>query len=517
MKFRAKPISFEAGGKGVVILNKADVETLGIHVLDRVFITKDKKTLIAIVDVTEKFAEQGVAVTNSELNKFFKLKLGDEIEIVPAEAPESVKFVKQKITGARLDASKIRAIVQDVVERHLSEIELSAFVSALEIYGLSMDEAEGLSNAMVETGKQFTIPGRVICDKHSIGGVPGDKTSLIGVPIIAAAGLTIPKTSSRAITSAAGTADRMEVLAPVDLSIDEIKKVVKKTNGCLVWGGSLELAPADDVFIQVEYPLGVDPLLLPSIMSKKRAVNARYVIIDIPTGRGAKIKTTGSAYSLASDFRELGRRMGMEVACTITFGEQPIGKAIGPALEAREALQTLEGKGPPDLIEKVTQVVGTLFDLVGKNRIEGKKHAMNILKNKKALRKMREIIGEQGGNPKIKASDIKLGKKNVSVRSKKSGKVLWMKNAEIAAIAREAGTPKDKGAGILFNKKIGDSVKKGEKTLTIYAENTRKLNNALKMVGEMEPVIVDKRIENRMLTGIFPTEIPHRRIFMLER
>jgi len=517
MNLKVRPIGFEAGGIGVVMLNKADVTEMGIHVLERVVLKKNGKSLIAIIDVSEKFIEKGSVGTNSEVTKFFNFKHGEVVEVVPAEAPESVRYVRQRINGIRLDQRKMMEIVKDVVERHLSDIELSAFVTSLHDHPLSMDEAEGLSRAMVETGKQLKIKGRMICDKHSVGGIPGDKTSMVGVPIIAAAGLIIPKTSSRAITSPAGTADRMEVLAPVELSIEEIYKVVKKTNGCLVWGGALDLAPADDIFIRIEHPLGIDPLLLPSIMSKKKAVGAKYVVIDIPTGRGAKIKTIGSAYSLASEFRDLGKRMGMEVACAITYGEQPLGYGIGPVLEAREALMTLEGKGPFDVTEKVASVVGTLFKLTGRDKKDGKKLALDILKSGKALKKMKEIIEAQGGDPKIKSSDIVLAKKTAQIFSERSGRVLWMKNAEIASIAKELGAPQDKTAGILLNKKIGDPVKKGELLMTLYAENARKLSNGLKMAEESEPTIVDEKVENRMLMGVAPDKMSHRKTFILER
>ena len=168
--------------------------------------------------------------------------------------------MRAKIRGERLREDEIKSIVKDVVERHLSDVEIASFVTALHIRGLSMSEIEALSKAMVETGKTLKLNKSPILDKHSIGGIPGDKTTILIVPIIAAAGFIIPKTSSRAVTSPAGTADRVENLCPVNLTIEEIKEVVNKTNGCMVWGGALELAPADDLFIQVEYSLGNRPI-----------------------------------------------------------------------------------------------------------------------------------------------------------------------------------------------------------------------------------------------------------------
>ena len=311
---------------------------------------------------------------------------------------------------------------------------------------------------MISTGKTLDFGPGPILDKHSVGGIPGDKTSMLVVPIVAAAGFTIPKTSSRAITSPAGTADRVETLCPVNLSIKEIKEVVKKTNGCLVWGGSLELAPADDLFIQVEYPLGIDPMLLPSILSKKKAIGATHVVIDIPTGMGAKIKTRTEAYTLASDFVDLGKRLGLNIQCALTFGEQPLGCGIGPALEAREALTTLMGGGPPDLREKAVSLASMLFEMVGVENPRGM--AEEMIDSGKAMKKMREIIAAQGGNPSVKPEDLPVGPESAVVRSDDAGKVLWLSTDDIVRIAREAGAPKEKGAGVVLHAKLGGNVHK---------------------------------------------------------
>ncbi len=516
MKLTAKPIDFETGGLPVIILHQHDAESLGLHSSDRVRVKCRERELIAILDITEKMASPGEIVTNYEVNKALNLKLGNVLEVEPAGTPESVVFVKEKIRGGRLTREKINSIIEDVVEKHLSQVELTAFVSALEIHGMSMDEIEALSRAMIRTGKKINFGAKIV-DKHGIGGCSGDTTSMVLVPTVAASGLTIPKTSSRAITSPAGTADKMEVLAPVEFSLTEIRKIIKKANSCLVWGGTLELAPADDTFVRIEYPLGIDPLLLPSIMSKKKAMGSDYLVVDIPTGRGAKIKTVGQATALANDFIEIGKRLGIEVGCGITYGEQPIGYGIGPALEAREAIMTLQGKGPKDLVEKVTQLSGILFDMVGKNTTDGKAYALRLLKSGKAYKKMQQIIEAQGGNPKVKPSDMPLGKKKIDFKSTNSGRVLWSKNAEIAAIAREAGAPKDKGAGLLIKKKNGDSVKKGETLFTLYADSTRKLNSALKLAKRYEPIIVGKSYEEKLLLSKVPAKTPHSKIFMLER
>ncbi len=347
---------------------------------------------------------------------------------------------------------------------------------------MTLNESIGMSKAMIATGRSLKFSGTVV-DKHSIGGVPGDKTSMLVVPIIAAAGLTIPKTSSRSITSPAGTADRMESLAPVNLGYEEIKKVVKKTGGCLVWGGAVDLAPADDLFIRIEHPLDLDPLLLPSVMSKKKSVGCKYLVIDIPTGPGAKMKNKEEAEKLARNFIELGKSLGIKVDCGITRGDQPIGYAMGPGLEAKEVLLTLHDFGSKDLIDKATSIAGLLLGMVGKGN---QKTAEELMRKGKVEKKLREIIDAQGGNPKIKPDDIKVGPHTFKVKSKASGIVSGISNRALVEICQAAGTPNDKGAGILLNKKINDSVKKGDVLFTIYAEKSYKLNAAVKVAKTKE-------------------------------
>jgi AMP phosphorylase len=299
------------------------------------------------------------------------------------------------------------------------------------------------------------------------------------------------------------------------LSTSEIKSVVKKTNGCLVWGGSLELAPADDLFIQVEYPLGIDPMLLPSILSKKKAIGATHVAIDIPTGMGAKIKTRQEAYTLASDFVDLGKRLGLNIQCALTFGDQPLGYSMGPALEAKEALTTLMGKGPPDLREKAVSLASMLFEMVGAKNPRG--IAEEMIDSGKAIKKMREIIEAQGGNPNIEPDAIPIGPKHAAVHSDKAGKVLWLSTDDLVRIARMAGAPKEKGAGIVLHSKLGDSVHKDGVVLEIYAERSSKLNAAVELANKLSPIVLSKKPEEKMVLDLIPEKATHEKSFMLDR
>jgi len=513
MQLKARILKIDAGGKNIVILNKEDSEELGIKSLARVKLSFGNRRITAIVNVSEKIVKKGWIGIYDEVKKCLKVKNNDVIRIEVAKYPTSLQFIKKKLKGGKLDYFEMKEIVKDIVEGNLTEIEIASFVTSLYEQGLDLEETVNLTLSMVETGKTLDLEKKVV-DKHSIGGVPGDKTTLLLVPIVAAANLTIPKTSSRAITNAAGTADRTECLMPVDLHIDEMKKVVEKTNGCIVWGGKLDLAPADDVFVQIEYPLGIDPLLLPSIMSKKKAVNANYLVVDIPCGRGTKVKTIGDASLLARDFIELGKKLLIKVNCAITYGEQPLGYAIGPALEAREALEILMRKrNVVDVMEKATSLSSILFKMVGMRN--GNEIAMKILKSGKAEKKIREIIKAQGGNEKILPKDIEIGNYRIDVKAENSGYVLWIDNSILINIARAAGAPKDKGAGILLYKKIGDRVRKNEKIFTVFAEKQRKLSRVDKILSEANPFGIGDRM--KILIDIIKEKPIHEKTFILER
>jgi len=515
MEFKVKLLGIRSGGKQIIVIDDEYASRLGIHSSDRVEVTYKQQNVIAIANVATDFPKKTLGIYE-EVQEKLKAQEGEMVQVRPAERPESLAYIRNKLMGRKLLAPEIKTIVMDVVERRLSDVELASFVTSLYIRGTSMDEVEALTKAMVETGQTLDFDKKPILDKHSIGGVPGDKTTLLVIPIVSAAGFTIPKTSSRAITSPAGTADRMEVLCPVDLTIEEMRGVVEKTNACLAWGGTLELAPADDLFIQVEYPLSIDPLLLPSIMSKKKAIGADYVVIDIPAGRGAKIKTIGEAHALAQEFIELGKRLDMHIQCAVTFGEQPIGYAIGPALEAKEALSTLMNKGPIDLVNKAVSLAGLLFEMMGVK--DGTQKAKNILKSGEAEKKFREIIAAQGGDPNVQPEDIEVGNETVEIRSEEKGRIQWINNRAMAQIARAAGAPKNWGAGVLLSKKLGDKVTKGDILYTIFSGNTQKLESSVMLAENLNPIGITGKFGEKMLVDRIPTKkISREKPFILER
>lgn len=492
IKLKVRKLDIESGGLMIVLMNKADADDLGIHSDDRIVIT-NKKTFTAIVDITHTVVRKG------ELGMFSgaDIEEGAEVVVQAAERPASVDYIKKRLTGQNLNRDEIALIIKDVVENKLSTVELSYFVSSAYVRNFSDDETVSLAKAIVENGEQIVLDRHPVLDKHCIGGVPGNRTTMVIVPTLAAAGLIIPKTSSRAITSPAGTADTMEVLANVEFNIEELKRIVMKVGACMVWGGAVGLAPADDKIIRVRYPLRLDPepFLVASIIAKKKSVGADIVLIDIPVGPGAKVKEMDEAKRLAHVFIEIGRRLGMEVECAITPGESPIGKGIGPALEVRDVLEVLSGKGPADLMEKSMSLAGLGLELAKKApRGAGYEMAKKIITSGKAMAKMKEIIKEQGGNPNVKISDLPIGDKTSNFDTKERGRIVGFNNNAIALIARAAGAPKDKGAGLTIHHGIGDLLRKDEPLFTIYSESESKLDEAIKLAERLDAVKMERPV-----------------------
>src|SRR3989338_8932806 len=492
MKLKVKEVDISSGGPLIAVMNKSDAALLDLHVMDRIKIKKGKKIETVVLDIAESkkiIPERKIGMFEEVIHSL-KLKNNDEVTIIPARKPLSLDFIKKKLDGHELSKKKIYQIVWDIVHNKLSAVELTYFVAACYMHVMSSRETILLTKAMVEHGDTLRINRYPIIDKHCIGGIPGNRTTLIVVPIIAAAGYTMPKTSSRSITSPAGTADTMEVLANVTFPIKKMKEIVLKTKGCIVWGGSLNLAPADDKIIAVERPLEIDAesQLLASIMAKKHAVSSTHILIDVPIGKDAKVKNLHEALRLKKEFEKIGRMLKKHVKVLVTDGTQPIGNGIGPALEARDVIWLLkrDPRRPLDLEKKCLIMCANVLALVGIK--DGYKKALGILNSGKAYQKMVEIIKAQGGK-EIAAEDIKIGRYSYDVLSTKSGKVTGIENIAVSRIARIAGAPRDKGAGIYLYKHVGDKVKRGEKLFTIYAESEHEFEYA-KDVAKQSKVFV---------------------------
>jgi AMP phosphorylase len=494
MELKIKLLKWSAG-LPVAMIDIKTAEKIGIHAGDRISIktiskkTKEFSTIVDLVQGTIKKNELGVS---SEIVKRLSLKNKEKIDVSLAEHPRSLDFIKDKLKNKKLSEKQIQEIMEDIVDNSLSEPEIALFISAMYQNGMDFKETIALIQSILNSGNTIKLNKKIIVDKHSIGGVPGNRTTPLVVAICAAAGLTIPKSSSRAITSAAGTADVIETIAKIEFSRDELKKIIEKTNACMVWGGSLGLVPADSRIIKVEKMLKIDPKaqLLASIFSKKLAmgsnVQSKFILIDIPYGRGAKVSKQ-HGLELKKDFEKLGKYFKKKVKVVLTNGSQPIGNGIGPVLELIDLIKVFDTKleGPKDLEEKSLFLAGELLEMSGKaKKKKGYEMARDILYSGKAFEKFKEIIKAQKG----KLDNLNPGKYKKDIFSKKSGKIKLIENKKTNQLARAAGCPLDKSSGVYLYVHVGDKVKKKDKLLTIYAESKSRLRGAIKFYKQEKPI-----------------------------
>jgi len=496
MKLKVKDMDIATGDIQVVILNEKDAHELDLHHMDRIVLKKNSKKTVAILDIAEsrKAVPPGHIGLFEEVIDELGAKDGDEIKIDIADKPESISYIRRKLDGKRLTPKEIRVIVEDIVNNRLTDVELTSFVIASYTRGMNMHEVASLTEAMTETGDVLKFKKYPVVDVHSIGGVPGNRTTMIVVPILVAAGCIVPKTSSRAITSPAGTADSMEVLCPVSLPAWKLKKIIDDVGGFIIWGGAVNLAPADDKIIHVEHPLSIDAegQMLASIMAKKASVGATHLLMEIPVGRGTKVGTTREAKHLSKHFAQLGHMLGIKVKTVITDSAEPIGNGIGAMLEARDVLWVLKCNecGPQDLIKKSLWISGILLEFAGKAR-KGKGYEMahRLLTTGAAYGAMTRIVEAQGGKMPDPNKMNPASKKFV-YRAEKTGRLRSLENSSIAKIARLAGAPVDPDAGIYLHKHCGDSVKKGEPIMTIYSRSDHKLSYAIKALKKLDGVVI---------------------------
>lgn len=486
MKYAVKNLNLDAG-KPIVFLNREDAGRLRVHPGDKAVLSLGSKKEIATVDITSTFVRQGQLGISREISQYLGATKNALLGFEPLTQSESSQLLKQKHKCEPYTSDQLKNIMGDVVKGALSEAEIAYFISGVNYCGMSLEETHYLINAIVKTGNRISWGSKKVADKHSIGGIPGNRTTPIVVAICAAAGVIMPKTSSRAITSAAGTADTIETLAPVNFTIPELKEIVRKTGACLAWGGALGLAPADDRLIQVEKALNLDPepQLLASILSKKVAIGSKYVLIDIPYGSGAKV-SRAKALALKKKFLLLGKRLNLTMDVVLTEGSQPIGNGIGPSLEMRDVLNVLSRvHAPKDLEKKSIMLAGRILELTGASkRGKGAHDARTLLEEGKAFVKFKGIIKAQGGKVMLPP----LAPYKLVFRTKTGGRVTGIRNKEINMMARIAGCPQDKRAGIDLHVHVGSELKKGEYLFTLYAESRFKLNAARIFAQKNHPV-----------------------------
>lgn len=482
--FKVKKLDFETGGRWIIVLKEKEARAYGIRMGDKLKLKWDGRETVVTANFTHTKVSEGEVGLFKEIWQHYKFKPGEMIDITLSERPASIESIKKKLLGGELNYKEMHAVVKDIADYVLGDLEITYFVASGFARKFSNSELYYLTKSIAETGDMLRLPGPVL-DKHSVGGLPGNRTTMLVVPIIASLGFKIPKTSSRAITSAAGTADTMEVLAPVTFPMAKIKEIVKKTGACLAWGGGTRIAPADDRIIKVSYPLSLEPYtkMIVSVMAKKVAMGVKYLVIDLPVGPTGKIHRVADAKKIEKIMKYLAKRFGIKIKVDINEALKPIGRGIGPALEARDVLRVLERKEhrPLDLEEKSLELAGQLLDLAGiSKKGDGYDLAMEALRSGKAWKKMQEIIRAQGGKANLDSEEIVLSDKILKIKAEKAGQIVSFDNLAIVAICRILGAPSCKIAGIYLNKVMGDRVRRGDTVFTMYGESADRLKLAEK-------------------------------------
>jgi len=489
---RARRLGIDTGHTAVVYLHRRSeiVRSEGFDSETRVLVSAGDRSVLATLGVVSgELLQTDEAGLSEAAWSRLGARSGAPVSVGHAPPLDSLRHVRAKIHGLRLDPAALGAVIEDVAGGRYTDIHIASFLTACAGERLDRQEMIDLTTAMVAAGERLHWNRRPVMDKHGVGGLPGNRTTPIVVPIAAAAGLLMPKTSSRAITSPAGTADTMAVLAPVDLDAAAMRRVVELEGGCIVWGGAARLSPADDVIIRVERPLDLDApgQLVASVLSKKVAAGATHVLLDLPVGPTAKIRNLADAERLAGQLRDVGEAVGLDVLPLVTDGSQPVGRGIGPALEARDVLAVLRGEAgaPGDLRERALLLAGHLLELSGAVPVGcGQAEARAILEDGRAWRKFEAIARAQGGLREPPTAGFR---REVSAAA--DGRVAAIDNRRLARIAKLAGAPADPAAGLELHVRLGQTVEAGAPLFTVHAETAGELEYALGYARQQRGII----------------------------
>lgn len=452
----------------------------GLTSRSRVLVTCGSKQIVATLHQVE---DEWLDLSEAGLSEAAWIRLGAQpastLTVGHAPTLPSMSDVRRRMTGGRLTSDAFDRIVTDIAAGSYSDVYLAAFVSACSTLKLDMDEMTSLTASMVNVGERLDWNRDIVIDKHCIGGLPGNRTTPIVVAILASLGLTIPKTSSRAITSPAGTADTMETLAPVDLSLADIRRVVDAEGGCLAWGGAVQLSPADDILIRIERALDIDAegQLIASVLSKKIAAGATHVVLDLPVGPTAKLRSQSDAQILALHMARVAETFGLQTKCVFSDGHQPVGRGIGPALEARDVLAVLQGSqdAPQDLRRRAIMLAGAALELAGKAAPSaGEDMAKKALDTGAAWTKFQRICAAQGG-----MREPPQAKKTAPLLATKTGRLKEINNRKLSRLAKLAGAPERPSAGLVLHARLGDTIAVGDPVATLHSEASGELQYAM--------------------------------------
>lgn len=488
----SRKLDVRTGDIMVALINEVDASENGVGIGDKVAleIAGRKKLIIVTLDITDTLVEEGEAGFYEDIWEKFNIKFGEVVKVKLIPPSEAVVSIRKKLLGGKLNYKEIFGIVKDISEDRLGKILTTYYAASGYSPGFDEEEMLYMTKAMAGTGDVLQFEG-IVADKHSIGGVAGKGITPLVVPIVACLdGIVLPNTSTRAITSASATTDMLEVIMPMSFSKEDLEAFILKGNSFMVWGGGLDLAPADDKIIQVQKPIGIESIdkFVASIVAKKIAQGVNYVVFDVPVGKGAKIHTEEEFKKVKSIFERVCSKFGINVIIHRRNVTGIDGNAVGPCLECREFLRIYERdeRKSLQLEEDALKMAGDLIELCGKaDKGGGYKLAREILESGDAFAKLREIIRLQGGNEQVSSNNLEIGGITFECESTKEGVIGNISNKKVFTVCRAMGNPRIKEAGMYFHKKTGDKVKIGDRLVTLYATTDSRLDLGKKVFDDV--------------------------------
>ena len=499
LTLKVLPLPVKNADTFTAVLNEEQALGFGITASDKITITKQNgEKLVTNVAVSSKVPAWDLGVYENVIERFPLEK--DEVVAIEVAESSSIanEAIRKKMKWETITYDEMYAIIKDISEWKLSEIMMTYYVASSFFYPTTDEEMYQTAKAMAECGVMFKYPKwEIVADKHCIGWVPWNETTMIAIPLLASLGIKMPKNFSKAITSPAATGECVNVLMDINFDKAWIERLIEENNCCLVWWGGLDLAPADDKLIKVQYPLSMQSRakVVSSIMAKKYAMWVTHSIIDIPVGPTAKVTTMEEALDWKQKFEYVWKKLWMKMTVQITPANEVIWNGVWAVLQVREVLRVLQQheKRPLDLEAKAIFLASKIIEIVGlaKGKKDAERIARKQLESWEARKMMQKIIKAQNGrNPDIRSEDLKPWIFTKEILADCDGKIKKVDLHNVNHIARRLGCPAIDEAGIYISKRLGDKVKKWDVLFTMYSTSEAKIDLALQQNEEKPAMII---------------------------